>query len=208
MTYHRLTHDILAHFIQASWDLLSELVDEQTPLNGHLPRSEVICSGFLCALLSKDAQGTIGTLGRSFKGKENKSVCGRGGGVSEKHRSKSYANSINKLLPVCVFRVSFKSVWAGWNILWACSLGWQVGVTLQSQGLMRAPVSCSRYALRRDCRTTVSSKYSHPSPLHSHLWHGSQGPGSSDSVLCYLDFLKAPLLLKRMQKLNNLPFFE
>lgn len=35
-------------------------------------------------------------------------------------------------LPVCVFGVSFKSVWAGWNILWACSLGWQVGVTSQS----------------------------------------------------------------------------
>lgn len=113
MTYHRLTHDILAYFIQASWDLLSELVNEQTPLPGHLPRSEVICSEFLdpwdlglnllCVLLSNDAQGTMGTLRHSFKGKRNKSMCGRGGGVTEKHRSQSYANSISKLffLSVC-----------------------------------------------------------------------------------------------------------
>lgn len=112
------------------------------------------------------------------------------------------------LLSVCVFSVSFLSVWAGWNILWTCSLGWQVSVTLKSQDLMRVPVSCSRYTLRRDCRPTVSSKYSRPSPTCSHLWHGSQGPGSSGSVLCYLDFLKTPLLFKKMQKLNNLPPFQ
>lgn len=106
--------------LQACWDLPSELVGEQTCLNGHLLRSEVICSRFfgpwdlclgrviLCVLINSDAQGSIGALRHSFKRKGNKSVgVGCLENTNPSHVPTAPTNSsscwcVLYVLPVCV----------------------------------------------------------------------------------------------------------